>query len=567
MLRSVVAQRPEARAWWLAFEYELPQEGGRRPDAILVTARDVLVIEVKDTERATSEGIAQCAAYVRDFQEYHACCRALDVRGVLYVTRWPGRPLESNGVRVVSENGLAEAILSLRGGGPSMEDVGDWLRAPYAPLPSLIEAAKRIFRDEPLPQLKRVQNSNIPLALETLHGIAERASRDRAHHLVLLTGAPGAGKTLVGLKFVHDYSQPQGPRAVFLSGNGPLVTALQHILRKKVFVRDLHAFMREYGVKQQAASPEAVLIFDEAQRAWDQAKVQKEYPKKWNLQHDASEPETFLHIVGRRDAGGVLVGLVGYGQEIHSGEEGGMAQWRDAIERSPIPFVIHCPPRLRAHFEGLTIEEHTSLDLGVSIRAHAADNLPLWVESLLEGRLGEARRHADRLRASGFYLHVTQDLDNARAFLEARYAEEPTKTYGILASSKSENLANYGLDTSFYSRMTVPRFAIGKWIHGDEKNPPTCRAMTHHATEFQCQGLELDGVLVAWGSDLVWEDDRWVYHGPRSPGVKDLLRIRKNSYRVLLTRGRDGAILYCPPGKEMEDTARAIREAGCGDLW
>jgi hypothetical protein len=135
---------------------------------------------------------------------------------------------------------------------------------------------------------------------------------------------PGAGKTLVGLRLVYERSSEAG-RATFLSGNGPLVAVPQGTLRSRVFVRDLHAFIRTYGInKTTEARQEHVLVFDEAQRAWD-----RQYHRT-QRQVEASEPDLLINIGERVPTWSALVGLVTDGQEIHSGEEAGLGQWETA---------------------------------------------------------------------------------------------------------------------------------------------------------------------------------------------------------------------------------------------
>ena len=73
-------------------------------------------------------------------------------------------------------------------------------------------------------------------ALEQVSAIIHEAARTNSRRLVLITGVPGAGKTLVGLRTAHAHylddlaversdGRPSAP-AVFLSGNGPLVQVL-----------------------------------------------------------------------------------------------------------------------------------------------------------------------------------------------------------------------------------------------------------------------------------------------------------------------------------------------------
>ncbi|WP_088086549.1 DNA/RNA helicase domain-containing protein [Bacillus sp. OV166] len=77
--------------------------------------------------------------------------------------------------------------------------------------------------------------------------------------------------------------------------------------------------------------------------------------------------------------------------------------------------------------------------------------------------------------------------------------------------------------------------------------------LNHYATEFQTQRLELDLGILLWGYDFRIENGQWVnYYQDRR--LKNPYQIRKNSYRVLLTRGRDGTILVIPNDPRLDDT-------------
>ena len=70
-------------------------------------------------------------------------------------------------------------------------------------------------------------------------------------------------------------------------------------------------------------------------------------------------------------------------------------------------------------------------------------------------------------------------------------------------------------------------------------------------TEFGAQGLELDAVLLAWGTDFLLDDGRWNIGNARGyarggPKVRDPWQLRANAYRVLLTRARDATVVFLP---------------------
>ncbi len=133
------------------------------------------------------------------------------------------------------------------------------------------------------------------------------------------------------------------------------------------------------------------------------------------------------------------------------------------------------------------------------------------------------------------------------------------KRYGFLGSSKSK-LESFGIPADYYSTQRVK---IGPWYYDDPASPKSCCQLDSAATEFQCQGLELDLPIVGWGVDLQWNGQRWQSPPQRRSQAHHPHLLRLNSYRVLLTRGRDGAILYVPDGGAAFDADfAALQEAG-----
>lgn len=526
-LREIAGSVPRARQWAVIFEYELPRERGRRPDVVILTGSQVLVLEFKETAALQHAHVDQVAAYARDLRHYHAASHDKLVDPVLVLTRspverqWPdgrrsteGRPssgsrwprqsggdvttgLEPEAVAVVNPQGLRAVIAELERRAPDEPiDAKGWLAADYSPLPSLVAAARRIFEHEPLPQIKKAQSAGIPDTIATLVAAPNQARENRELHLGLITGVPGSGKTLVGLQFVYEnhFGDMGSQRsAVFLSGNGPLVDVLQYALRSRVFVQDVHGFLKQYGGDSARTPEEHIWVYDEAQRAWDAQRVREKRG------HDRSEPEDFLSIGSRKDSWALMVGLIGEGQEIYLGEEAGLKQWNDAIARTSDSWTVHCPRKIADIFDSAErLEISESLDLDMSLRTHLAEDVQGWVHDLLDGRLDAAAAHAEAMERQGFRLYLTRELERATAYVRERYRTETDKRYGFLGSSKGR-LNPFGVPTDFYSTQ---RMKIGPWYYDDPDSAKSCCRLDSAATEFQCQGLELDLPIVGWGVDL-----------------------------------------------------------------
>jgi len=170
---------------------------------------------------------------------------------------------------------------------------------------------------------------------------------------------------------------------------------------------------------------------------------------------------------------------------------------------------------------------------------------------------------AGSLENQGYHLRVTRDLGTARQYLKERYREHPGARYGLVASSKDKDLVRFGIANDFQS---TKRVQFGPWYGEPETDSRSCRRLESAVTEFGAQGLELDAVLLAWGTDLLRTGGRW--SNARARGyrrgapVRDPFQLRVNAYRVLLTRGRDATVVYVPPLAELDETFEYLQTSG-----
>ena len=280
-------------------------------------------------------------------------------------------------------------------------------------------------------------------------------------------------------------------------------------------------------------------------------------------QVNRSEPDLLIDIGEKIPDWSALVGLVGEGQEIHAGEEAGIAQWNDAVQPSAgrQTWEVHCSDRLKSQFSNVTVKTYKHLDLTVSLRSHRADSLHEWVVKLLAGQVSDAARLANNIQAQMFPMYLTRSLDDAKQYLEDRYEGDLQARYGIIASSKSHKLlAKYGVHSDF---MATKNVRIAKWFNEPKGNPRSCCELKDVVTEFGCQGLELDFPLIAWSDDMKWQSQSWQFTKFRAKyELEDPEQIRRNAYRVLLTRGRDGFVIFVPPDASMDETEHILLASG-----
>jgi len=574
-----------ARDYSAILEYMLPMES-RRPDVILLVGGSVMILELKGKAYPSQADLDQVAAYARDLRNYHRECAGRAVHPVLVPTLAMGDQGSREGVRIVGPDSLHALVheLTARDPHPAISRNAFLSDEAYCPLPTLVQAARELMYSGTLRTIDRARAATQP-AINEISRIVHQAHLTKSRHLILLTGVPGAGKTLVGLQTVHARylddlavaragGKPTTP-AVFLSGNAPLVDVLQYEMRSaggdgKTFVRGVKEYVQRYSGRRSLIPPEHVLVFDEAQRAYDVEKMRQSHDSA-----DArSEPEEFISFADRIPEWCVVIGLIGSGQEIHVGEEGGIGQWRDAVEGSARreEWSIHAPPSLAPFFSDSTaeFEARTTLNLDKELRFHQVEHLHRFVAGLLDHeRPDDLSDLAARLNRDGLHLRITRKLDVGKDYLRERYAGDRQARFGLIASSKDKSLPRFGVLNDFQS---TKRVKFGPWYGDDEYayDSQSCRLLTTCVTEFGAQGLELDFALLAWGTDLRRRDRHWSndLSGKYKKGsiVRDPFQLRVNAYRVLLTRGRDGTVIFVPPLADLDETYEYLVAAGVTEL-
>ena len=574
--RELEARDYAAKEYTAILEYELPRDS-RRPDVIVLERGCVAVLELKGALHPSRGALDQAFGYARDLRAYHAACAGREVTPVLLVRGGGVEAVERDGVYVVGPLGLDALLERLSAPGESVISASEFLALDaYAPLPTIVQAARELFHRRELPMIKRARAATDP-ALQYIASIAREAARTRTRHLVLLSGVPGSGKTLVGLQLVHAHwlddlvvaranGRPASP-AVYLSGNGPLVQVLQDALKDaggggRTFVQGIKDYVRQHTRPGRPVPPEHLIVFDEAQRAHDAERVAHVHGGPIGM----SEPGHLIEFCERIPGWCVLVALIGSGQAIHVGEEGGVPLWYDAVRQSThtADWTVHAAPALGEAFQGLPGGTHTKpeLNLDTEIRFHLTPKVHQFVAGLLDGQpVDRLRMLADEVHDGGHRFLLTRDLETARSYLRERYADARFARYGLLASSKDKWLPKFGVDNTF---QTTKQLRVGPWYNADPTDEQSCCRLQTVATEFSSQGLELDCALLAWGSDLLWMADDWSieYSGKNRPPLKNPRMVRKNVYRVLLTRGRDGTVVFVPSDARMDGTVDRLRAVG-----
>ncbi|MBA44157.1 MAG: hypothetical protein CMF62_09180 [Magnetococcales bacterium] len=574
------------------FEFSIPRMG-KRADNILIVDGRVFVIEFKVGEYSyKSHDIEQATDYALDLKNFHSGSHNCIIFPILVAT-------EANETRFnsqLSEDGVCAPTLT---NSEKLEDAiqfcldlpskyaptrPDWGEAGYKPTPTIIEASQALYEGYDVKEISRSDAGaiNLQATSDRIIEIIKDAKKNHKKAICFVTGVPGAGKTLAGLNIVNQVKKINiSKHAVFLSGNAPLVTVLRKALteselrtskirgekvKKSVaerrvhpFIQNIHHYRSEY-ILPEAVPNEQIAIFDEAQRAWDMQQTNKFMKNKKNIENfNKTEPKFLMEVMNRHKDWCVVVCLIGGGQEIHTGEVG-IKGWLKALSDDTFAnWEIHCSEAIKNKeysphqdleeiLKSLSPSNDKCLHLKSSLRSFRAENLSKFVHYLLDFNLLKANTEYAKLNE--YPLVVTRDLSKAKQWLKER--ARGSERYGIIASAGGLRLKPEGI---FVKSPTD----VGHWFLSAKNDVRSSFALEEVATEFDVQGLELDWACLAWDADLRVKDSRLVhknFNGTKWKNVNknEAQNYFENKYRVLLTRARQGLIIFIPSGDPNDET-------------
>lgn len=575
-------------------EFEVPRMG-HRIDVVAFISGIVFTIEFKVAAKEYSRcDIDQAYDYAADLKYFHEGSHRLSVIPILVATEAKTLPFTLKQNSCVSglyetvctnENTFSEYLGKILHTLPAMVDNAmHWERSRYCPTPTIIEAARALYAGHNVVDISRSDASatNLHETSERLIEIINLSKDLRQKSICFVTGVPGAGKTLVGLNIATKHMGEDLQR-VFLSGNGPLIAILREALardtvqreyakgnkikkgeartRVKAFIQNVHHFRDEY-LKDRGAPIEHVALFDEAQRAWNKEQTAAFMRRKRGRSDIVvSEPEFLISCMDRRNDWAVIICLVGGGQEINTGEAG-IRAWIDAVINSFQHWNLYISPSLldSEYGAGKILEEITNcpnikctyideLHLGVSMRSFRSENVSEFVKKILDCEIERAK---DILRKiNGLYpIYLTRNLATAKEWLRIR--ANGSERYGIVVSSQAERLKPHAID------VKTPVDPV-KWFLEEKEDVRSSFYLEDVATEFHVQGLELDWVCVAWDGDFRYKENGWQHYSFRGTKWQHINKVErqiylKNAYRVLLTRARQGMVIYVPEGSATDPT-------------
>ena len=568
----------------IIFEYDIPRLG-KRIDVVLLLRGMIFCLEFKVGNRlALQSDVEQVMDYALDLKNFHLFSHDKIIVPVLVPTEYVSsssifQPSVYNdniyNPLITGKDKLQELIIKViehSGSHSGHYYAEDWIRSPYTPTPTIIEAARTLYENHSVEDITRHEADNVSTD-RTIQYILDviQASKDfKKKSICFVTGVPGAGKTLVGLDVAVKQSYRNGELdkengAVYLSGNGPLVAVLTEALAKdnykkcrergdskklsdsrrevSEFIQIIHRYRDnmlakiknpvengiveidpEKAIKLEGTGygeVEHVAIFDEAQRSWTHKRIANylkrggTYGNKLKVPNfPMSEAEFLIWSLDQREDWAVIVCLVGGGQEINTGEAG-ITEWINALNTKFRHWDVYISNKLTdpEYAEGRVnelLQENTKVTYSDSL--HLAVSLRSFRAETL----------------SSFIQSLLAFKDDAKQL----YNDVASRKYPIVltrdmnkARKWLRKMARGTQQTGILVTKVAARFkplAVNileqgdenavHWFLEDKTDIRSSNYLEDAATEIQVQGLELDYACVLWDADMRCVDNQWTFY-------------------------------------------------------
>ncbi len=572
------------------FEFAIPRMG-KRVDNIIIINDVAFIVEFKVGDGGYEKhAIEQVIDYTIDLKNFHEGSHHIKLIPVLVATNAIefNEPTEN----IVSFKSVAKAnqynfknrINQFVNKTEQPIDTDYWENSIYKPTPTIVEAAQALYKGHNVKEITRSDAGTINLSktADCINSIIERSKSNNKKSICFVTGVPGAGKTLAGLNIaVERMKTDEDEHAVFLSGNGPLVDVLREALtrdevatanelgekltkkeaaiKSNAFIQNIHHF-RDDNLLSDKAPIEKVVVFDEAQRAWTNHQVSSFMKRKKGVEDfDMSEPEFLIDVMNRHNDWCTIVCLIGGGQEINTGEAG-LEEWISSLQNHFENWEIHYSNLILENDNYLKSDStkdwltdngisETELHLAVSVRSFRSEKLSEFVHDLLNTKKDRARNIYQIIKDE-YPIVLTRNLDTAKKWI--REQAKGSERIGLISSSGARRLRPVGIDVK--NEISAPN-----WFLNDKMDIRSSYFLEEVATEFDIQGLEIDWACVAWGANFYMNNTDWKYQNFKGTKWQNINQeidkeYLKNTYRVLLTRARQGMVLFIPESSDIDHT-------------
>ena len=566
----------------IIFEYDIPRLG-KRIDVVLLLEGIIFCLEFKVGEsRILEADVDQVLDYALDLKNFHKFSQDHLIVPNLIATNYRDASTEIRmsvyddrvvNPLVTGKTGLTKLITEVLKYFPNEKPIDpDWIISPYAPTPTIIEAARTLYENHSVRDITRHEADDVDTdkTIDYILDVIRHSKANLQKSICFVTGVPGAGKTLVGLDVAIKQTYQgkkdpvKGEQAVYLSGNGPLVAVLTEALSENNYQR-----CKAEGVKKKKSESkreveksiqiihryrdnmlakiknpvengvleidptkavenenagygevEHVAIFDEAQRSWthkrlaDYLKRGGTYGNKLKVPNfPISEAAFLIWSLDQRKDWATIVCLVGGGQEIHDGEAG-ISEWIKALNEQFPHWNIYISPKL-------TDPEYAEGKVNELLK----DNPNVtYAESL---HLGVSLRSFRAEKLSAFVHALLSFDDNAAKLYDEIRDKYPIVLTRDMAKAKRwlhdkvRGTERTGVlvtkEAARFKPLSIHVLPAGDenavhWFLEDKTSTRSSNYLEDAATEIQVQGLELDYTCLLWDADMRYENGNWHFY-------------------------------------------------------
>lgn len=566
----------------IIFEYDIPRLG-KRVDVVLLLEGIVFCLEFKVGETKILEAdVDQVLDYALDLKNFHKFSEDRIIAPILIATNY--RNASTNIQMSVYDDRIVNPLMTGKLGisllinkvlerFPNELPVNpNWIISPYAPTPTIIEAAKSLYENHTVEDITRHEADKVSTdrTISYILDVIQKSKKNQEKSICFVTGVPGAGKTLVGLDVAvkQTYQGQDEPvkeeQAVYLSGNGPLVAVLTEALaqdnfkkckangeRKKITdsrrevsksIQIIHRYRDnmlakiknpvENGVLEIDPTKavkmansgfgevEHVAIFDEAQRSWthkrlaDYLKRGGTYGNKLKVPNfPLSEAAFLIWSLDQREDWATIVCLVGGGQEINTGEAG-ISEWIKALNEQFPHWNVYISPKL-------TDAEYAEGRVNELLK----DNSKVTYSEDLHLSVSLRSYRAEKLSA---FVHALLSFDaNAAELYDEIKDKYPIVLTRDMAKArkwlhdKVRGTERTGVlvtkESARFKPLAIHVLPSGDenavhWFLDDKTDVRSSNYLEDAATEIQVQGLELDYTCLLWDADMRCENKNWHFY-------------------------------------------------------
>lgn len=546
----------ENKYWRIIFEFLIPLSSGKRPDILLINGTTIFIVEVKNRENYFASDLDQIRGYKLDLEFYHSTAKYFDIEPILLVLNAKELNKSVDGINILSPEYLKPFLLT-----KYIEEIfvnpEDLNKGNFKPIPSIIEYAKSVYENKPIENIETPVFADSNLISQQLEEIYQSSREDGKKSIVFLKGTPGSGKSAIGLNCAFSLN------GLYVAKNRQFSEYLIKELDSYSNIKTSHNFHHEFT--KNGIDPDwSVVVFDEAQRFWNDDKMRSYFGE------DKSEAEAILELYCQKEYCLILV-LIGDGQEIGWGETSDLYNWKYALRNNKSKWDVYgvrSVIKQLGYNTRINYVEKDNFELVKSYRNLKTPNYAEFVNNLLDHEGGFSTKNFLKLkndfsgiRNNGFDLLITRNLEDALTYCRSRYGERPN-SFCTLTSSESFINDMEELPQSHrklvYEYEVANRLEIDGYFQNNGLNDSD--GVFYPLPEYQSIGFEIQMPIIAWGYDYLWYRDRWNFEFVRRHMGNTISR--KNTYRIMLTRGRDGVILYFPAIWELDRTYDFFRQLG-----